>query len=280
MSKIWLGRPNYEGKVTEMMDEAMNRATGPGFVIDKFKFSILPTSFNHLLCNALNNRKEKEITHFCLLHSDIVPETKGWLEMMIDEMKRFNLHAISVVSPIKSPHGITSTAIDLSQYPGQNEFAVRRLVMKEIMRLPETFMAEDVTKIIPWDDKIEPVLLVNTGLFMIDLEAPDLEKHVEEGKLNFEFVTKIRRNPHNMKFEALTLPEDWGFSKMMHRVGWRWAATRRIQLAHIGDWIFTNDQAWGLCDTDPDCPVGVAPGEKGEYINSTQTQEPQDAPDS
>ena len=74
---------------------------------------------------------------------------------------------VSTVLPIKDRRGVTSTAID---DPEDEWTPLRRLTMREVHRLPETFSAQA--------DCGYPnnALLVNTGCFVLDLRKPSVER--------------------------------------------------------------------------------------------------------
>jgi hypothetical protein len=133
--------------------------------------SLLCKGFNELWTLALNNQAELGFTHFAMLHSDIVPED-GWLDLLVDEQQRTGADVVSCVSPLKSGEGLTSTAID-----GDGEWNLsRRLTMREVMKLPETFGVEDcgVPDCSPSSPHWNPNrrLLVNTGCWIADLSKP------------------------------------------------------------------------------------------------------------
>lgn len=209
-------------------------------------FSLLAANFNFLLTSALNLRADG-FTHFCLLHNDVVPQGETWLADLLEEMERAEASAIAAVIPIKDDRGLTSTAMDYSGLPDVSPFAARRLTMTEIARMPETFDADEAEAYLPDFpcNQIDPVLLINTGLLLIDIRQPWVEQ------VCFTVDDVIRRNPVTGAYEAFTDPEDWNFSRQMQRLGVRYVATRRVRVEHVGRCGYPNANAWGRCPTDP-----------------------------
>lgn len=243
---VFLGIPCSGGQVDSGTAEAILRAPRSVRCAPVFQsFSLLAANFNFLFCAALNLR-HKGFTHFCMLHSDVIPQGMDWLGQMLGIMNARQLGALSAVIPIKDERGLTSTGMDYSTLPDVNPYAVRRLTMHEVMELPETFNADDAADGLPgFPDGIDPVLLINTGLLLIDIR----QKWTEQ--VCFTVDDRIRRNPATGEFESFTDPEDWNFSRQMHRLGVRYAATRRIPVEHAGRATRTNTVAWGRCETDP-----------------------------
>lgn len=228
---IFLAMPHYCGLVeisaaqaflTTSADENENR-----FRIYNAAFgsSLLANTFNVLWCEAINRRSEG-ITHFAMLHADIAPEA-GFLSKLYSELLAHDADLVSAVVPIKSPDGVTSTAID-SPDPFEVE---RRLTMSEVVSLPETFSAADCG----YPDR---ALCVNTGCWIADLRKPWVEQ------VHFQIFNTIQRDAAGV-FRPKVMSEDWDFSRQLHRLGAKVLATRKIKLEHIGPARFGNQTAWG-----------------------------------
>ena len=111
----------------------------------------------------------------------------------------------------------------------------KRLTMKEVFDLPETFGAEDVGC---------PILL-NTGLFVYDITKPWAES------IWFESLERIGKAPDGQMI-AQCLSEDWLFSARLQQVyGAKLYATRKVKLYHDRE-EFTNAHPWGEWQTDED----------------------------
>jgi predicted O-methyltransferase YrrM len=189
--------------------------------------SLLAYGFNRLYCNALNQRKNG-ITHFLLLHADVIPaDPKTWVTTMMEEMERVGADILSAVVPLKGPTGLTSTALDKACL--ENKWAVQRLSMTEIMSRPETFT--------------DPALLINTGCLLIDIRTS------WAGEMCFTIKDMIAVNLDG-EFSAQVESEDWGFSRRARQYGAKIWATRKLKLTHIGRAEFTNWDVWGE-ETDP-----------------------------
>lgn len=199
--------------------------------------SLLPSTFNHLYCQALNDPKADV---FVMLHSDIAPCQMDWLDTLLDLMYEYEADVISAVSPIKSQHGLTSTAVDTDHW------RPRRLTMKEIQEIPPTFNTHDVRKRFSELDVETSQLLINTGMMAVNLHRP------ESQELFFEFHDRIVRIEQDDKivFCPETAPEDWLFSRQCNELGLNVFATREIPLVHMGGVPFKNQGAWGTLVTD------------------------------
>jgi hypothetical protein len=193
--------------------------------------SVLPENFNGHLCSALNMREERGVTHFALLHGDVVPQT-GWFDILYDELCTSKADIISAVVPIKSIQGQTTTAIG-ERLPNGKPSHIK-LTMHDIYQLPPTFGIEDT----PWPDK---ALLVNTGCMAFALDSPWVIDFVHSG--GFGFDTWI--DEHDGVFTSSALSEDWRMSLWAHEHGVRCMATRKVEVNHWGMHAFGNMTAWG-----------------------------------
>lgn len=189
--------------------------------------SLLTYTFNSLWCAALNMRSQG-VTHFAMLHDDIQP-ADGWIDTLLEEMNRVDADIISVVVPLKENSGLTSTAIDTDPW------RPRRLTMREVAKLPETFRSSDV----PWN-KADDALLVNTGCWLCKFTLPWVERvcfHVDD--------EIVRVNGH---FEPRVASEDWNFSRdLWNQYGAeiKVYATTKVHLTHSGTAQFQNWGSWG-----------------------------------
>jgi len=195
--------------------------------------SILTQTFNELFCDALNARDTEGVTHFAMLHNDVVPE-KNWLSTLIDEMEECDLDVLSAVVPLKNQHGLTSTGVDTPGYP----WGVHRLTMREVMELPPTFTAADVPFRQP-----DACLLLNSGCWAMRLTEPWVEG------LHFRQQDRIVWCLATKSWAAQSISEDWDFSRQLHTRGCRVAATRKVALYHQNP-QYTNQEAWGDWEHD------------------------------
>ncbi len=220
MSKpsVFLGIPVYNGNILEGHINAIFKG-GQKMPVGKLQirgYSCLTNNFNHLLCGALNERKNG-ITHFALLHSDIIP-CDGWLDILYKGMQETKADIISAIVPIKDGRGLTSTALDTDLW------RPRRLTLHEVHNdYPKTFTQDD--------------LLLNTGCMLVDIRNEWIEG------IRFRFEDRIEKI--NGNFVADIQPEDWLFSRDAKKLGARLAATSEVRVDHIGTHRFSNDKAWG-----------------------------------
>ena len=192
-------------------------------------------AFNALLVDALNMAEAGEITHFAMLHSDSDPQ-KGWLDVLIDEMERTGADWVSVMSPIKDARGLADVAIADPDAPGSPH---RRFTMRELMELPETVDAAALGY--PGE-----CLLQGDGCMVADLRRDVFHRLDENGEAQicFNFPTRVFRGPDG-RWTRHRESEDWYFSRRLFEAGGRAVATRKVRMAHLGEYPFPNWQAWG-----------------------------------
>ena len=134
---IFLAQPTYGFSVDVRAEQAVIHELGKAIrVTDPRSSSWLPFNFNLSWVECLNRRTEFGVNYFMMLHADIKPEF-GFAKMMLDEMQRTGAHLLAAVAPFKNYSGLTSTALEIP------DDTPRRLTMKEIAKLPETFSLED-----------------------------------------------------------------------------------------------------------------------------------------
>lgn len=239
---VCLALPTYDGKVgvgTAQAYELLPTKGAVDVVRARCNSSLLTKTFNALWCAALNARAAG-VTHFAMIHADIHPSAHGWLDVMVGELVKHDADMIAAVSPLKNDFGLTSTAVAVDSC---DPWLCRRLTMREVYELPETFGAADVGG----------PLLLNTGLFVCDLSRPwwdELEPDGRTLKLCFDFKNRIIRDPETGEFHAEAVSEDWLFSQELNRRGAKLMATRKVVLGHEGSKEYTTDRAWGTQLTD------------------------------
>lgn len=183
--------------------------------------SLLTLSFNRAWAAALNGGA----TFFLMLHDDIMPVSEDWIGELFGELAANRASVISVVSPIKTPDGLTSTAIETA-----DPWNPRRLAMAEVFERPETWT--------------EPGLLLNTGLMLVDFR----QEWVRDAF--FTMNDRLVRRPTG-EYAAEVQPEDWNFSRMARAAGASLYATRKVVIQHIGRAGYDNSCVWGGELTDP-----------------------------
>ncbi len=211
------------------------------------KGSILPDTFNKIWCNVLEARRSRGVTRFFMIHDDIEPEY-FFLDKLLGIQKDTGADVVAVVVPIKTVHGVTSTAVARS---GDDESAVfRRLTLKEVFQLPETFTGEDVQRTFGHGS----VLLPNTGLWLADTSGDWVEQ------ISFRFTTSIQKV--GGRYLRHCVPEDWHFGLDLMRLGRKVVCTRAVKLNHHGGdcGVVTNAFAWGSWETDEEYEKLVSAG--------------------
>lgn len=232
MDRVYIGIPSHSRNVDSGTFIAASACGISEALVVWKSTSLLPFCFNMLLADAYNKRQEAELTHFCLLHADVVPE-QGWLAKMLRIMQDQSVDVLSVLIPQKSTSGVTSTALDV---PG-NAYHPRRLMMREADRLPRTFGPKETLR-----EFGNSGLLFNTGCLLMRMDAVDPLKHC------FDFHDRIVKVDGQYKAEAI--PEDWSFSRKIIQSGIKYAVTRAVSVVHYGSAGFDNQEVWGQ-PTDP-----------------------------
>lgn len=215
--------------------------------VQRLASSLLCLTFNKILAGALNRRATEGLTHFVMQHDDIVPGA-GWADVLIGELDRTGFAVVSAVVPLKDPRGLTSTAVRNSA-TGKT----RRLTMAEVAGLPDTFTLDDVRAagIGSGDDPADDLLAVNTGLWVCRLNDGWVDHFP-----GFSMTDGLMRDEKTGLVKAGCVPEDWQFSEWLWRRGFRVAATKKVQLGHLGHdergepVEYRNDHVWGEWDTD------------------------------
>lgn len=195
---------------------------------------------NRLWCWALNQSAAGKITHFAMLHSDILP-SPGWIDLLIDELDARHGDFISATAALKDENGLTSCGIGDANDPWN---PYRRFTMSELMEMPETF---DVSQT-PHPDKY---ILHNSGCWVADLRNP-LWRTVDKNNClvaDFAFPIRGRMLPTGDIIHERE-SEDWHFSRMIASLGLKTYATRRVSTIHFGTKGFRNDHKWGLMEHD------------------------------
>lgn len=242
---LYLGLPTRPGVKASDRIAIQRPTTRRNLKASRASGSLLNLNFNRCWANALNARATAGVKYFCMQHDDVVPEV-DWADTLIDELERTGADVLSVVLPLKDERGLTSTTV-------RNPFTqeMRRLTMREVFRLPETFDAADVAaagiSTCPLPPFAREILLVNTGLWVCRFDAEWVEKF--PGFRNgFDGIVK---RPDGV-YVAQCFPEDWTFSAWAQRAGLKVRATRIVAALHCdGDVQYRNDEPWGTCETDP-----------------------------
>jgi hypothetical protein len=216
--KLFMALPNYgfqRHNTVQLLKAFVGGTSFDEIFPEEIPSSLLAYGFNKLWTHALAERKNG-LTHFLMLHADVVPWSDGWLSQLHQEMERIGAQVLSAVSPLKDWTGLTSTAID-----GE---PIRRLTMTEIMARPESFT--------------DPDLMVNTGMLLVDMRGDWVEQ------VYFTIKDGLRKNPDG-SYTVLCEGEDWSFSRQVRRLGIALWATRKVRLMHVGQGYFPNFQQWG-----------------------------------
>lgn len=247
--KVFMARPTYTR--WSIGGRAFYSACSNGDDLDvvcqmEYGTSALGKVFNMLWATAIGRMEQGVVTHFAMLHADILPEDY-WLDTLMDELIANDADVMSAVAPIKDSKGLSSVAIDDPQDPYQ---CLRRFTMRELEDMPETF--DHVGAGYP-----NNIMMVNTGCWVCDLRKPWVTAADADGALKVFFTIQdtIRRsrNPKTPgQLEVGMNPEDWEFSRRVHRMGGKLFATRKVRLQHFGEQGYPNYGGWGKYEHDED----------------------------
>jgi hypothetical protein len=226
-AKVFAGLPTYDGSRANGSALGMMYLSG----IDTYEIasSFLTAAFNRCWAEALNRRGERGVSHFLLLHADIVPLEMNWIQQLWYEFNKNNCKVLSLIVPIKTTVGCTSTALEVEG----DKWHPRRITVQEAYQLPVT-----------WS---HPNLLVNTGVLLVDFREPWVEN------ICFDVNNRIRKDD-NGRYVVDCEPEDWHFSRQCHKLGIPLHATRRVRVNHMGGGTWHNASAWGK-QSDPAIPA-------------------------
>lgn len=228
MSTLYLACPYYAGQrpaAPVILGAYAKHRPVDNVYFKEGSMSLLAHNFNKLWCDALNLRKKLDITHFLMLHSDIVPHELTWAEDMLMEMMRVKAPILSAFVPIKDERGLTSTAWDT-----EDRFSPKRMTMQEA----EEYLGNG--------SYTHPDLLINTGLMLVDFTQEWVNK------VGFTINDEIRlaktQDGEDFYFAAVE-PEDWNFSRQLKALGVQRYVTKAVKLTHIGSFPYPNYGAWG-----------------------------------
>lgn len=233
MARVYIGIPTYKNDVDAGLLGPLTNMSRQGHqvILGGMDSSACAMRFNQMLIQAKEMHFNGQCDFFLLWHSDIIPE-HHFLDKLLEIQKRTGAEILSAVVPIKDERGMTSTALDEPVGDRPQDWSPKRYSMAEVLAMPEK----------TWT---HPKLLLNTGLFLLDLNAPwlDLEK------INFRFEDKIMR--YRGRLMAFMKPEDWNFSKDARALGCtKQYATLEVRVEHRGLAVFPSDQAWGAPTDD------------------------------
>jgi len=232
--KVFLAVPHYDCIVPQALPGLIQASLeGRVATLNLEGGSLLAMVFNKLWCRALNERDKVGLTHFAMHHADIEAPA-GWLDVLLSEQARVGADVLSCVVPIKDNRGLTSTG---TRDPESGR--IRRLTMREIFELPETFAVEHTTTPGHW-------LMVNTGLWLCDFTKTWITD------VCFSILDGMTRE--NGVHAPRALPEDWNFSGWCARRGLKVFATRKVPLVHHGRAGYVNSRVWGEWETDKGDP--------------------------
>jgi len=228
-NNVFIAVPTHNGDIRgEVAASVLQASTQSKIAYCHQKLSNLTRNFNSLLCMALNG---KIFSHFCMIHGDVITRDAGWLGKMLAIMQETCADILSVILPIKGQKGLTSTGYCKEETV---PLTIKRLTMKEVFALPETFAHEH--------------LVVNTGLMLINLQAPFMS-HVGRG-LCFRVTDQIVYDKGG-KLQTVGSPEDWLWSLDARGLGAKIYATRAIKADHCGgSMMYPNHEPFGVDSED------------------------------
>ena len=227
MATIMLGIPTYKSDMTVgLLFPMLNMSKKHRVEVANSDTSATCFSFNKLWIDAIALWEAGKISHFMMVHSDIVPENL-FVDKMMTIIERCNGDVLSAIVPIKNNAGLTSTAMDEPMADEDPRWRVRRVTMHEAHALPKTWTHD--------------LVLLNTGLMLVKMGewCKNIHFHFDDDIILY----RGKRHP-------VCFPEDWNFSRDAKKLGAKLYATREVALTHIGNTGFPNYNAWGTLKTD------------------------------
>ena len=222
-------------------------------IIQQQDFSVLCYNFNTMWFDMLNRRRQGEqISHFVMVHSDIklVESCRNWLDAFVDEIALESVCAdvLSVVVPLKDKRGLTSTGV----FNVEKEIVVKRLTMRELVKLPVTFELQDVQGLFPELNTEVHKLVVNTGLMVVKIPEGKDDCWCEHVFFHMkDYVLKVTDKETGLvQFSPQFISEDWMFSADVQRLGRVVKGTRVLQIEHVGKFGYPNYEVWGTLYKD------------------------------
>ena len=239
--KIALFVPNYDGNISGKTTHSMLTACQSvhHVSINSGGMSLLARNFNTGFLAALMGGFD----YFVMLHSDIgasnVVTNTPWIDSLVQDCETMKCAVLSVVIPLKNDTGVTSLALSLDR---TNKYEIRRVTMKELVKLPIDFICrEDVCEIFGLDPDQAGALYINTGFMCVNLRDFDWKGQKFPG---FSIDDRIYWSPEGQPL-PYTLSEDWGFSLWVTMQGWPVFATKRYPATHFGGKDYSNQEIWG-----------------------------------
>jgi len=212
--------PSYDGRrcnASAMVELCGIRNMNVRFM--QIQSSLLALGFNKAWAAAL----DAEAEFFLLLHDDLLPVTDHWPAVLFDELTTNKASMLSVVSPIKTADGLTSTALETDDI-----WNPRRLSLAEVFARDETWT--------------EPGLLVNTGLLLVDFRQDWVKGTC--------FTIRDRITVRDGQRVAEAQPEDWDLTRQARAAGASIFATRKVVVQHVGHASYDTGSVWGTQETD------------------------------
>lgn len=199
--------------------------------------SLMAHGFNRSWAKALGSSYD----YFAMLHADVCAP-QGWLDTLILIMRANDADVVSAVTMIKGPEGVTSTGLSHSD-PNKDWEPYRRFTLQEIHTFPPTFSSSDIG----YPDR---PLVVNTGCMVVNLGSSLFRETDDSGKLRIYFTINDGIFVREGRYYIYVEPEDWFFSRRVHRAGGKVMATREVVTEHIGFTGHATALPWGI-QSDP-----------------------------
>ena len=154
------------------------------------------------------NERRRGATHFLLLHADVVPQSPDWLTQLALEVTcNPAIQILSVAVPIKSSSGRVSVSLE-----SDDPWNPHGLTLEDMQARPMTWTA--------------PGLLVNSGMLLVDLTQPWVER------VWFHIDNRVVCREGEWRAEVFS--EDWHFSRQAAALGVASWVTRRVEVVHMG----------------------------------------------
>jgi hypothetical protein len=243
MSKVYLACPLYDGTVQFGAARGIwNSSRLHQVQIGTMKFSLIPLNCSTHWCIALNMRKDHDLKWFAMLHADVCPDL-WWIDTLIAEAEKHGADMMSAGVPLKDDSGLMSMGV---YKPGGVFGDCHRLSLSQFLHpaFPDTFGIYECVEALghlPNEMRVPGLpresLLVNTGCMVVRIDKPWATK------VWFSDLTAIEEV--NGQWTAVSMSEDWYFSRRVGQEGGKVMATRLVKVLHRGTTDFPSDKIWG-----------------------------------
>jgi hypothetical protein len=202
-------------------------------------------NFNRLWTFAMNLGSAGKITHFAMLHADIIA-ANYWLDVLVRELDFVKGDLISAAVAIKDHRAVLSCGVG---NPSNQWEPYRRLTVADLRAEKWNVGGEEVAFRKTFSAKMLGYsgfpLLHNNGCWVADMRKPIWYQTDANGlaPVFFRYNEEVRRV--DGKWTHFQESEDWAFSRKLHAVTDNTFVTSAISPLHEGSMRYPAAGVWG-----------------------------------